>query len=71
MPWQLNRMSRDTRRVIAILFIGLNASGFPFAAFGCLLAGVIVSATNLHHERTSEARSRVYSITGSRVTGTS
>ena len=46
--WSSEPRAHDPRWVVAVLFVTLNACGFPFAAFGCLLAGVVIGVTNLH-----------------------
>jgi hypothetical protein len=35
------------RWTLATLFITLHMLGFPFAAFGCLLGGALLTLTNL------------------------
>lgn len=35
------------RWFLATLFIALHMLGFPFAAFGCLLGGALLTVTNL------------------------
>ena len=35
------------RWILASLFIGLHMFGFPYAAFGCLLGGAVLTVGNL------------------------
>ena len=47
--WPSPRSAPRTRWPVAILIVGFHICGFPYAAFGCLLAGAVVEATNWHH----------------------